>query len=521
MAYKINAAVIILFLIHLSCFGQDKERVEGIVYHDVNANGIRDKKEPGIEGVVVSNQIEVVKTDSKGKYSLPIRERSIIFLSKPSAYDLALNEKNLPQFYYIHQPGGSPGGLDYEGIPLKPELPESLDFGLRESEQNMQFRVIVSGDPQPGTSEQVDYYLNDVVSDMLSYDADFYLALGDLVEDDLSLYDKLNAGVKHLGIPAYNVIGNHDLNFKAKNNSFKAESYRRVFGPDYYSFNKGKVHFMVLNSIQYEGWNREENKPGRYYGGFDDKQLQWMANDLEFVPGDYLVVLVSHIPILEGPMKIESIEKVFDILKFENHLLALAGHQHQIKNMDYNLEKHWTRPAHFPYLVAGAACGSWWSKVKDERGIPLAVAQDGSPNGFFVFDFKDNTYSFKFHPANHNPDFQLRVSAPRGEISRDSLENEQIIVNVFAGNPDDLVEYQLDDGPAVKMNHQIMIDPLVREFYSAYKDIDEWVKPGESHHMWTAEMPLDMEEGSHILKVSTTDSFGHTFHAYQIFEVKF
>jgi len=516
----LSAIILPLLLVQVCSFAQDKNQVTGIVFNDLNNNGILEKNEPGIADVVVSNQLEAVKTDSKGRYSLPRNDRTLIFVSKPSAYDFPLNENNLPQFYYIHQPEGSPEGLDYEGISGTGALAESVNFALISSEQNNQFNVIVTGDPQPYNSEQVDFYLNDVVTEMLSYDADLYLALGDLVEDDLSLYARLNEGVKHLGIPAYNVIGNHDMNLKAENNHFKAESYRSVFGPDYYSFNKGKVHFLVLNSIQYEGWNKEEDTQGRYFGGFDDKQLEWMANDLQFVPEDYLVVLVTHIPILEGPMKKETIEKVFDILKNRKHLLALSGHQHQIVNNNYDEEKHWTQPVHFPYLVAGAACGSWWSKVKDERGIPLAVAQDGTPNGFFVFNFKDNTFSFKFHPANHHPDFQMRISAPRGDISLDSLENEQIIVNVFAGNPDDEVTYQLDDGPPVRMTNQIMTDPLVVDFFNAYSDIDDWVRPKESSHIWTAKIPTDLQEGSHILKISTTDMFNNEFTTYQIFNIK-
>ncbi|MCP4313734.1 MAG: metallophosphoesterase, partial [Bacteroidetes bacterium] len=392
------AIIFTLFLIQAGSFAQDHDQVTGIVFHDLNTNGILDENEPGIADVVVSNQLEAVKTDSRGRYSLPATDRTIIFVSKPSAFTVPLDENNLPQFYYIHQPGGSPEGLDYTGISPTGDLPESLDFALISSEQKDEFNVIVTGDPQPYTAEQVNYYLNDIVTEMLSYDADFYLALGDLVDDDLNLYDQLNEGVRHLELPAYNVIGNHDMNLKAKSNSFKAETFRTVFGPDYYSFNKGQVHFLVLNSIQYEGWNKKEDTQGRYFGGFDYKQLEWMANDLKFVPDDHLLVLITHIPILDGPMKKETIEKVFDILKNRKHLLALAGHQHKIVNGNYGEKEHWTQPVHFPYLVAGAACGSWWSKVKDERGIPLAVAQDGTPNGFFVFNFKDNTYSFKFHP---------------------------------------------------------------------------------------------------------------------------
>jgi hypothetical protein len=202
-------------------------------------------------------------------------------------------------------------------------------------------------------------------------------------------------------------------------------------------------------------------------------------------------------------------------------LLALAGHQHKIRNNSYDKESFWNETVDFPYLVVGAACGSWWSKFKDERGIPLSVAQDGTPNGFFGFNFNENKYSFKFHPANHNPDYQMRISAPEMQISLDSLEQEQIIVNVFAGNKDDKVEYQLDGRSPVKMNHKVMKDPLMDKYFDAFKEFDEWpVKPSESTHMWIANLPSDLEEGSHKLKVTTTDMFGKVFVANRIFEVK-
>jgi hypothetical protein len=516
----VTSFIIILAFFQVCSFAQEHDQVTGIVFHDLNNNGKLDENEPGIAGVPVSNQQDVVLTDAKGNYALPVEKNGLVFISKPSGFNVALNENNLPQFYYLHSPEGSPEGLDFRGVSASGALPESLNFALTETEPDSEFTVIVSGDPQPYTSEQVNYYLNDVVSEMLVYNSDLYLALGDLVEDDLDLYDQLNEGVRHLNIPAYNVIGNHDMNLKAKNNRFKAETFRRVFGPDYYSFNRGKVHFMVLNSIQYEGWNKEEGTQGRYFGGFEDRQLEWMANDLKFVPDDYLLVIVTHIPILEGPMKKETMDQVFDLLKNRKHLLALAGHQHKIDNGNYSSEEYWTQPVHFPYLVAGAACGSWWSKVKDERGIPLAVAQDGTPNGFFVFNFKDYSYSFKFHPANHNPGFQMRISAPRGKISLDSLGNEQIIVNVFAAHPDDPVKYQVDDGPPQRMTNQIMIDPLVADFFNAYTEIDEWVKPRESSHIWTAILPADLEPGSHLMKITTTDRFNNEYEAYQIFEIK-
>jgi hypothetical protein len=115
----------------------------------------------------------------------------------------------------------------------------------------------------------------------------------------------------------------------------------------------------------------------------------------------------------------------------------------------------------------------------------------------------------------------MRISAPAMQFSRDSLEKEQIIVNVFAGNPNDLVEFQLDDNSPIKMNHQNMIDPLMVPYFDAFKEFDEWkVKPRESSHMWTAKLPTDLKVGSHKIKITITDMFGNVFIAYRIFEVK-
>jgi len=123
-----NALLIVLTVFQLSGFAQNRNVAAGIVFNDLNNNGILDANEPGIADVLVSNQLEVVKTDSVGRYSLLLTERSLIFVSKPSGYNIPLNENNLPQYYYIHQPAGSPEGLDFKGIEPTEPLPESLNF---------------------------------------------------------------------------------------------------------------------------------------------------------------------------------------------------------------------------------------------------------------------------------------------------------------------------------------------------------------------------------------------------------
>ena len=48
------------------------ENATGKVFIDSNKNGVLDTAEQGIEGVRVSNGINVVATDEEGRYILPV-----------------------------------------------------------------------------------------------------------------------------------------------------------------------------------------------------------------------------------------------------------------------------------------------------------------------------------------------------------------------------------------------------------------------------------------------------------------
>jgi len=87
------------------------------------------KGEKGIPGVLVSNQKEVVQTDDNGRFKISVDEETIIFITKPAGYITPVDDNNLPQFYYIHQPKGSPE-LKYGGVEATGKLPNRLYFPL-------------------------------------------------------------------------------------------------------------------------------------------------------------------------------------------------------------------------------------------------------------------------------------------------------------------------------------------------------------------------------------------------------
>ena len=52
--------------------------VSGYVFEDLNKNQKKENREKGIEGVAVSNGVQVVLTDKNGRYSLPVQEDQTI-----------------------------------------------------------------------------------------------------------------------------------------------------------------------------------------------------------------------------------------------------------------------------------------------------------------------------------------------------------------------------------------------------------------------------------------------------------
>src|SRR5690606_24147142 len=267
---------------------------KGIVYEDINLNGKRDAKEKGLAQVAVSNGVEVVLTDESGRYTLPLRENSVFFVIKPNGYQFPLDKNNMPQFYYIHKPEGSPE-LKYEGSKPTGKLPKSVDFPLlKNNNEQENFSALVFGDPQAYNMDEIDYFYRGIVQDIADTEKfSFGISLGDLVGDNLTLHPSYKETVGKIGLPWFNVMGNHDMNYDVQEDVFSDETYEKNFGPNTFSFNYGNAHFIILDNIIYP--NPRTGKG--YLGGFRKDQLDFVENDLKFVPKDKLIVLAFHIPL--------------------------------------------------------------------------------------------------------------------------------------------------------------------------------------------------------------------------------
>ena len=208
-------------------------------------------------------------------------------------------------------------------------------------------------------------------------------------------------------LPIYHCIGNHDVwgwfvkEGLPTGQAGKPDSdrlYGKVWAAEtlemknrFYSFTKGKWHFIVLDSTQL-------NPAGGYIAYLDPDQLSWLQEELKQVPADKFICIVSHIPILSicsglffdkteanGDLKIQrnlmhtdfiALKKIF--LNYPNIKVCISGHIHLQDELDY---------LGIRYYCNGAVSGNWWKGTFQEFAPAYAVMElydDGSCKRAFM-----------------------------------------------------------------------------------------------------------------------------------------
>ncbi|MCS7273627.1 MAG: hypothetical protein NZ550_05715 [Fimbriimonadales bacterium] len=110
--------------------------------------------------------------------------------------------------------------------------------------------MLIFGDTQPRDMTEVFYIGRDVVRELIdTKEAAFGMVLGDVLYDDLSLFPALTHTLGQIGIPIYYVLGNHDMNLDLPDDTHSDETWHRHFGPNYYAFQYGCAHYLVLDNV--------------------------------------------------------------------------------------------------------------------------------------------------------------------------------------------------------------------------------------------------------------------------------
>ena len=518
----------VLFTVNLAEFAS-AETARGVVFDDQNGNGVLDDGEPGLAGVPVSNGLDVVKTDSAGNYELSLDDDTIVFVIKPRDWQTRFDGKNLPRFYYIHKPAGSPdGNFKYPGVEPTGPLPSSIDFPLTASAEPDEFTVIVMGDPQPTSQREVRFYANDVVAELIDTTAVFGMSMGDIVGNDLSLFDAVNAVQGLIGVPWYNVLGNHDINFRSPNDKYSDESFERVYGPPNYAFQFGQVHFVVLDNVYWKG-PKHTDQFGKEHGGYEgrltDRQLQFTANYVQIVPKNDRVIICTHIPLPENGTP--QFRRLLEILSDHPHTMSFSAHTHINRHDFAGAEQGYTPEAateHHHHNVATGS-GSWYRGPLDEQGFPVTTMADGAPNGYILATFKGSEYRLRYKGARKPANYQLAIHAPEvicGKCDDAAL----IVVNVFNGNERSRVRMRVrGHGDWIRMEQSPRTDPAYaaaqeRDVVAAGDKRRPLPEPKVTEHIWVAKLPAGLPVDMHVLEVEATDMFGNVDRGIRIIEVE-
>ena len=363
----------------------------------------------GIADVVVSDGFEVVKTDADGVYQFKSNKtHGYVFVSVPSGYE-APSEGVMPKF---HQ----------HFTKAKPEV-ERIDFPLVEAVGQDNHTMLVFGDIHLANRTSDARQFTEFTTDVNEYltanpgKKTYALTLGDMtwelywVSNKYSFDEYVRDINKIKGIQVFNTIGNHDHEMaKGVVGDFDTViKYKKTIAPTYYSFNIGKVHYIVLDDINCKNTGAGDSGSRVYDDFVVQEQLDWLKKDLSFVSTSTPLVITMHAPLYNDSQNgsLNNTSAFEEIVKpYTTHVWT--GHTHKM----YNVDK--TSSNKIFEHNAGAVCATWWWTGHWTSGLHLA--QDGAPGGYSVINVSGTDFKWKFKGTGRDADYQFRTY-DRNEIA--------------------------------------------------------------------------------------------------------
>lgn len=371
--------------------------------------------------------------------------------------------------------------------------------------------VLVFADPQPQTTQDVDYYRRDIVAPLVGrHRASLGLSLGDIVDDEPALFPAMREATARLGVPWLHVPGNHDIDPGATSDDAALGHYHREIGPD--------THARMTRLATFVGLDDVISTPGRkpaYIGGLREDQYAFLQRYLPTLPKDKLLVLAMHIPLFdkidEKNFRDADRTRLFALLAPFPHVLILSAHSHGQRNVFHDASDGWLGATPLHEFNVGAACGAYWSGVKDADGIPDARMGDGSPNGYAVLTLKPmGGYALEWHAARDPADTQIGLHAPKA-LRRGAYPAWGVFANYYMGDDASRLEFRVDDGEWKPMKKVDLPDPSLTEenmrddLAEALRGFDRSPEAEISPHLWRAALPTKLAAGAHRIEVRAFD----------------
>ena len=504
----------------------------------------------GVEGVVVSDGFNVVKTDAEGRYWLKTKlsRSEFVMISTPRGYDPEVYSGFLPKFFHALDKTADKKSVQQFDFHLTRAANDDYTL-LVVADEHVSGRVI---DIPPGSGNVIApvdsiQFRDDFMPRLVEY-ADslmrrtpvYGLNLGDMTHSEY--WFRNNTGMaeylrlaKDTPFLMYHVIGNHDHCHKYENDYEAEAEYRKYFGPTYYSFNIGKAHFIMLDNTVYlnAGADASTRTPGdhSYNSAFTEMELAWLKADLATVKdknaplviGTHCQVFYYNSSLDITPSMAYGHSTVLDqLLSDFTDVHIISGHTHNNTTMKIRngLMEHNT----------GGSCATWWWTGYYSNGH---ICKDGAPGGMGVYEFRDTDLEWYYKGYGEPRDFQLRTydmnnvktffannSVIRNMIryypdrnDYANVGNNVVYINVWGWDPEWKVSVK-ENGVELNPTRVYMKDPLHTYAYDAtrvYKNSNntytEVLTSSNNYHLFAA----NASSATSTLTIEVTDRFGNKY----------
>ena len=371
------------------------------VYGIVSSAGV------GVENVVVSDGAEVTVTNEKGIYQLKSAKKwGYVFISVPSGYEVP-SVGVLPQFH--------------RALKNSADVVERADFKLEKVDGQDSYKIFMLGDMhlanRTGDLGQFAQFTSDLTDYMTRHKGEkmYALTLGDMTWDlywySNSYYfpqylNTVNSQIKNLQI--FHTMGNHDNDFQTRSDYDAAVKYVDQICPTYYSFNIGKVHYVVMDDIDCSSYDGSTSR--NYVKSLSAEQLYGLAKDLSYVAKTTPVVVAMHAQVFyptTSGFKIDhdpvNTLRLFDILDGYT-VRFVTGHTHKLFNVTPDapiVDGH-----NFREYNSGSVCASWWWSGNLTPGIHIGT--DGTPGGYGIWDVTGTDFQCLYKSTGWPEEYQFR-----------------------------------------------------------------------------------------------------------------
>lgn len=438
---------------------------------------VRDENGVGIKNVVVNDGVNFTVTDEKGIWTLPTDTIYSKFVSVSTPADYILPQvKVLAKAFYIRINDVIAG----KGV-----------FTLtKRKKKSDSFCYLAISDPQVRNDIEMKRWKSETVVDLYNMTTSLaktnevvVMTLGDLVFDNMNLYDEYAHSLESTKMTVFQCIGNHDFNKKFQDlhnyelgaSEYGESNYNRYFGPVNYSFNIGNVHVVTIKNINYVGGKK-------YLESITGADIAWLCRDLSYVPKGTLVFLNMHAAAwntIEEDGNVRNANKLAEILKDYN-VHVFCGHTHFFQNIEVtqNLYQH----------NIGAACGAWWSGD---------VNRCGCPNGYLIVNVKGNNLMWHYKATGKDVSKQFTLY----DRGRFLTQRRYVVANVWDVDSKTKVEWFQDGKPMGEMERFSDVD----ETYG--KRFADRTKACKTAHLFRARPQGSYKE----IKVVYTNRFGEQY----------